>query len=47
MARILYGIAGEGAGHASRSKEVIRYLQKKGHELRIVSYDKGYDILSK
>lgn len=47
MARILYGISGDGFGHAARSKEVINHLLAAGHELRLVSYDKGYDMLSK
>ncbi|MBL7054865.1 hypothetical protein ISS05_03850 [Candidatus Woesearchaeota archaeon] len=45
MARILYGIAGEGMGHAIRSKVVIEHLLKK-HELIIVSSRKAYEFLS-
>jgi uncharacterized protein (TIGR00661 family) len=47
MARILYGISGDGFGHATRSKEVLTHLQASGHELLIVSYDKGYEMLAK
>lgn len=47
MARILYGISGDGFGHATRSQEVIRHLQSSGHQVIIVSYDKGYQMLSK
>jgi uncharacterized protein (TIGR00661 family) len=47
MARILYGISGDGFGHAARSQEVIRHLQSEGHQLLLVSYDKGYQMLSK
>jgi uncharacterized protein (TIGR00661 family) len=45
MARILYGVAGEGSGHSSRAKEVITHLLAKGHEVKIVSYDRGYQNL--
>ena len=46
MARILYGIAGEGMGHAIRSKVVIEHLLKK-HSIIIVSSRKPYEFLSK
>ena len=46
MARILYGVAGEGMGHAIRSKVIIEHLLKK-HELIIVSSRKPYEFLSK
>lgn len=45
MARILYGVAGEGSGHSSRTKEVIEHLISKGHIVKVVSYDKGYENL--
>ena len=32
---ILYGVPGEGMGHATRSKVVIDHLLKKGHELYV------------
>jgi len=47
MARILYGVAGEGSGHSSRAKEIINYLLKRGHEVKIVSYDRGFANLKK
>ena len=34
--RILYGVVGEGMGHATRSRVVIEHLLGRGHELRIV-----------
>ncbi len=34
--RILYGIAGEGLGHAVRSSVIIEELLDRGHEVRIV-----------
>jgi uncharacterized protein (TIGR00661 family) len=45
MARILYGVSGEGSGHSSRAKEIVSYLQGRGHLVKIVSYGKGYDNL--
>ncbi len=45
MARILYGVAGQGSGHASRAKIIIEHLLRAGHTLRIVSHDQGYDGL--
>jgi len=42
MARIVYGVAGEGSGHSSRASEVIAHLKQAGHEVRAVSYDRGY-----
>lgn len=41
MANILYGVNGEGSGHSTRAKEVIRHLQQKGHSVRVVSFDRG------
>jgi uncharacterized protein (TIGR00661 family) len=45
MAKILYGVAGEGMGHAIRSKIIIKHLLKK-HDLHIVSSRKPYEFLS-
>jgi uncharacterized protein (TIGR00661 family) len=45
MANILYGVNGEGAGHSSRAKEVIRHLQRKGHTVHTVSFDRGLRAL--
>src|SRR5260370_16557701 len=46
MAKILYGVNGEGSGHSTRAKEVISHLQAKGHTVRIVSFDRGLRNLS-
>ncbi|MFH0852387.1 MAG: MJ1255/VC2487 family glycosyltransferase [bacterium] len=46
MARILYGVCGEGSGHSSRAKEVVNHLIEKGHEVKILSYDRGLKNLS-
>lgn len=47
MANILYGVNGEGSGHSTRSKEVIAHLQKNGHEVHVVSFDRGLQNLSR
>jgi uncharacterized protein (TIGR00661 family) len=41
MANILYGVNGEGSGHSTRAKDVIAHLQKQGHTLHVVSFDRG------
>lgn len=46
MARILYGVCGEGLGHASRSRILINHL-KKEHEIRVIAGGGAYDFLSK
>ncbi|KKU48193.1 hypothetical protein A3H10_01230 [Candidatus Uhrbacteria bacterium RIFCSPLOWO2_12_FULL_46_10] len=43
--KIIYGVSGEGSGHAIRSREVIRYLINEGHEVQVVTYDRGKDLL--
>ena len=45
MARIVYGVSGEGSGHSSRAREVIGHLRRNGHEVRAVSYGRGYEAL--
>lgn len=44
---ILYGVCGEGFGHSSRAIAVGEYLEKKGHKILFVSFDKGYELLKK
>ena len=46
MARIVYGVSGEGSGHSSRAREIITHLLDKGHEVKVASYDRGYRNLS-
>src|SRR5512143_3135577 len=41
MANILYGVNGEGAGHSTRSREVLAHLRRSGHTLHVVSFDRG------
>ena len=43
MAKIVYGVSGEGSGHSSRSREMIKHLV--GHTVKVVSYDQGYNNL--
>src|SRR3989338_3221446 len=45
--RIVYGVAGEGRGHLSRSREIINHLKSEGHELLIITYGQAYASLSK
>ncbi|MGH9333683.1 MAG: glycosyltransferase family protein, partial [Vicinamibacteria bacterium] len=33
--RILYGVVGEGMGHATRSAVVIEHLLSAGHEVKV------------
>jgi uncharacterized protein (TIGR00661 family) len=41
MARILYGVNGEGAGHSTRAKEVLSHLAESGHQVVVASFDRG------
>lgn len=41
MSNILYGVNGEGAGHSTRSREVILHLQRQGHNVVAASFDRG------
>lgn len=45
MAHILYGLSGDGSGHSSRAKIIIEHLQARGHKVKVVSYDRGYENL--
>lgn len=45
MARIVYGVSGEGSGHSSRAREMITHLEGCGHDVWAVSYDRGYENL--
>ena len=47
MATIIYGVLGEGMGHATRSSAVIEYLLKKGHHVHIFTSNRAVDFLSK
>lgn len=43
--RILYGVVGEGMGHAVRSKVLLDYLVENGHELLIVVSGRAHAFL--
>lgn len=45
--RILYGVTGEGMGHATRSKVVCEHLVAKGHEIKIVVSGRAHAFLAK
>jgi uncharacterized protein (TIGR00661 family) len=45
--RILYGVVGEGMGHATRSKVVCEHLVGRGHEVKIVVSGRAHSFLSK
>ena len=45
MAKIVYGVSGEGSGHSSRASEMLPFLIGLGHEVKVVSYDRGYNNL--
>lgn len=42
MAKIIYGVSGEGSGHSSRARLIASHLIAKNHSVKIVSYDRGY-----
>jgi uncharacterized protein (TIGR00661 family) len=44
--RILYGVVGEGMGHAMRSRVVLEHLIGQGHELSIMASGRAVDFLS-
>lgn len=45
--RILYGVVGEGMGHATRSKVVIEHLHERGHQVKIAVSGRAYHFLKK
>jgi len=44
---ILYGVPGEGMGHATRSKVIIDHLLEKGHNVHVVSSARAFQFLDK
>src|SRR5512134_1753945 len=44
--RILYGVVGEGMGHATRSRVVIDHLVSAGHEVEVVVSGRAHDYLA-
>jgi uncharacterized protein (TIGR00661 family) len=45
--RILYGVVGEGMGHATRSRVVLSHLISQGHEVEIMTSGRARDFLAK
>jgi len=45
--KILYGVVGEGMGHAMRSRVVLEHLLAEGHEIEIMASGRATDFLSK
>lgn len=43
---LLYGVVGEGMGHATRSRVVIDHLQAMGHHVRVVASQRAYTFLA-
>jgi uncharacterized protein (TIGR00661 family) len=43
--RILYGLSGEGFGHSSRALVVAKYLEEKGHTVKLLTHDQAYAVL--
>ena len=44
--KILFGVAGEGSGHATRAEVVANHLESKGHTIKIITYHQGIKYLS-
>jgi uncharacterized protein (TIGR00661 family) len=44
--RILYGVVGEGMGHAIRSRVVLEHLIARGHQIEIMASGRARDFLS-
>lgn len=45
MARIVYGVSGEGSGHSSRARVVLEHLTGRGHAIKVVTYGRGVQHL--
>ena len=43
--KILYGICGEGMGHATRSQVVLQHLRSRGHEVLVAASDQALRVL--
>lgn len=43
--RILYGVCGDGFGHSSRAMVVSRHLEEWGHEVKIMTYGRAFEVL--
>ncbi|MEK7652957.1 MAG: MJ1255/VC2487 family glycosyltransferase [Patescibacteria group bacterium] len=45
MSKIIYGVAGQGFGHSTRSKEILRHLKSQGHEILVFTYNQALFFL--
>lgn len=45
--RVLYGVVGEGMGHAIRSRVVLTHLFQQGHEVHVMASGRATDFLKK
>jgi uncharacterized protein (TIGR00661 family) len=45
--RILYGVVGEGMGHAMRSRVVLEHLVSRGHEVAVMTSGRAVEYLRK
>jgi uncharacterized protein (TIGR00661 family) len=45
--KVLYGVVGEGMGHAMRSRVVLEHLVEQGHEVEIMASGRAVDFLAK
>ena len=45
--KILYGVVGEGMGHAMRSRVVLDHLVEQGHDVEIVASGRAVAFLGK
>lgn len=43
--RILYGVQGEGRGHASRSLQIIQWLRARGHQVKVLTGGDALQVL--
>ena len=43
--KILYGICGEGMGHATRSQVALQHLRSRGHEVLVAASDQALRVL--
>jgi uncharacterized protein (TIGR00661 family) len=45
--KILYGVVGEGMGHAMRSRVILEHLVQEGHDVQIMASGRAVDFLKK
>jgi len=45
--KILYGVVGEGMGHAIRSRAILEHLRDHGHQVKVVVSGRAHGFLSK